>query len=169
MRSEVDADSLAALMVLNRSLEKVPEPFRMQPDLYLDVCFDEYVRFIRILPDMDLLYLPTRQLKSFVEGRANAQLLKAFYIDMALAVGKELFFSEYSHRGATTIRHHFKTRAPQKQLGISSTTVLLLHKILGDKGFVLPATISARNQHHWQYACKLLQDAANGATPWVEN
>ncbi len=34
MRLDVEADSLAALMVLDRDLEpKVPEPFRMQPDV----------------------------------------------------------------------------------------------------------------------------------------
>ena len=50
MRMDVEADCLAALMVMDRELEPVPEPFRMQPDVELIVNFEEYLKFAQSLP-----------------------------------------------------------------------------------------------------------------------
>ena len=89
MRMDVEADCLAALMVMDRELEPVPEPFRMQPDVELIVNFEEYLKFAQSLPsDSTLLYFPTERLRQSVAARNEEALVKSFYIDMAMAVCK---------------------------------------------------------------------------------
>lgn len=169
MRQDVEADCLAALMVLDRNLEPVPEPFRMQPDVELVVNFEEYLKFVQSLPgDCTFLYFPTDKLQKSIETRAEQSLLKAFYIDMALAVCKELFFAEYGGKGATIIRHEFYDCQSFKHIDVHPDTALLLTHILQSKNFVMPTTIRADNVKHWEYACRLLQDATAGPTRWVE-
>ena len=169
MRMDVEADCLAALMVMDRELEPVPEPFRMQPDVELIVNFEEYLKFAQSLPsDSTLLYFPTERLRQSVAARNEEALVKSFYIDMAMAVCKELFFAEYNGKSATVIRHEFCECRAEKSVTVTTDTVLLLSHILSAKGFGLPGTISPRNMQHWNYACKLLQDASKEPTRWVE-
>lgn len=169
MRQDVEADCLAALMVLDRKLEPVPEPFRMQPGVMLVINFEEYLKFVASLPaGCDLLYFHTADLQKSVETRSDVSVLKSFYIDVALAVCKELFFAEYHGKGATSIRHDFYDCTDEKEIVVSQDTVLLLQHILQDKGFTLPSVISVQNIQHWNYACKLLQDASKSPTRWVE-
>lgn len=170
MKQDVGAECLAALMVLDRSLEPIPEPFRMQPDIEFIVCFDEYVRFLRTLPTgTPLLYFPTDKLQRFVETRDEQSLTKAFYIDTALAVCKELFFAEQYGKGAAVIRHGFYGCHDTKSIVVEDNTVLALCHILKEKGFPLSSDISSANARHWRYACKLVQDASKAPTRWVEN
>lgn len=169
MRLDVEADRLAALMVLDRDLEPVPEPFRMQPDVEIFVNFEEYRKFVQSLPSDDMhLYFPVDKIHKSMDAHNEQALIKSFYIDMALAVCKELFFAEYNGKGATVLRHEFYNCNETKSISVTSDTVLLLSHILSEKGFPLPSAISAKNARHWGYACKLLQDAANGPTQWVE-
>lgn len=169
MRLDVEADSLAALMVLDRDLEPVPEPFRMQPDVEVVVNFEEYLKFVQSLPsDATFLYFPTDKLHKSIEARNEQSLIKSFYIDVALAVCKELFFAEYYGRGATVIRHEFYDCHNTKGISVMPDTQVLLLHILSEKGFTLPNAISNTNFRHWDYACKLLQDASKEPTRWVE-
>lgn len=168
MVAEVHADSLAALMVLDPTLEPVPEPFRMQPAVWMYVDYEQYLAFIRSLPEnTHLLYNPTAALKAAMERRDTAALLKAFYIDMACAVGKELSFAEAEHRRATHIRHTLGNTTAHKEVVVTSTTVLTLQQILLSAKFPIGVP-SASNMGDWAYACKLLQDASSGPTFWVE-
>lgn len=169
MRLDVAADSLAALVVLDRDLEPVPEPFRMQPDVEVIVNFDEYLKFVQSLPmDSAFLYFPMDKLHQSIEARNEQSLIKSFYIDVALAVCKELFFAEYYGKGATVIRHEFYDCHDTKGISIMPNTEVLLLHILSEKGFPLPGVISRSNVRHWNYACKLLQDASKEPTRWVE-
>lgn len=169
MRLEVEADCLAALMVLDRNLEPVPEPFRMQSDVEIVINFEEYLKFIQSLPpDRTFLYFPTDRLCKSIVAQNEKSLVKSFYIDMALSVCKELFFAECAGMGATVIRHEFYNCCATKNVTILPDTVLLLRHILSEKGFPLPTPISQKNTRHWEYACKLLQDASKEPTRWVE-
>lgn len=169
MRQDVEADRLAALMVLDINLEPMPEPFRMQPGVHLVVNFEEYIKFVQGLPTgRSLLYFPVDKLQKLIEAHAEQSMLKAFYIDMSLAVCKELFFAEYNGRGATVIRHEFYNCHMAKHIPVQPDIPSLLTRILQGRGFVLPHEISARNATHWKYACKLLQDASKAPTRWVE-
>lgn len=171
MRVDVDADCFAALMVLDRTLEPTPEPFRRQPDVTLSVNFEEYKKFISTLPaDSNFLYFPTSQLQTAIAANSTAALIKSFYVDTALAVCKELFFAEAPMRpcGATVIRHSFSDCEVTKSVTVTDQTIQVLKLLLSKKGFSLPSNISPVNQVHWHYACKLLQDAMDGPTKWVE-
>lgn len=169
MRLDIEADSLAALMVLNRELEPIPEPFRMQPDVEVVVNFEEYLKFVQSLPsNAQLLYFPIDKLHQSIESHNEQSLIKSFYIDVALAVCKELFFAEYYGKGATVIRHEFYGCQESKGISVMPDIPLLLMHILSEKGFPLPNVISPTNSRHWSYACKLVQDASKEPTRWVE-
>ena len=168
MDIEAHADNLAALMVLDRGLEPTPEPFRMQGDVWVHVDYSQYLAFIRSLPEeSQLLYNPTVVLKEAMEHRNDTALLKAFYTDMACAVGKELFFAEAKHKPATHIRHSFGSCTATKHVVVTETAVRALQSILYTHGFSVSVP-SAANLKDWSYACKLLQEALNGPTRWVE-
>lgn len=169
MRVEADADCLAALMVLDPSLEPTPEPFRMQPDVTVVINLTEYIRFVQSLPSGSrYLRAPTDTIQSAIAANDTTRLLKSFYLDMALAEGKELYFAEREHRGATRIRHTLDTDTPYKNVRVSEKAEIALRRVLKDKGFELPTPISAMNKTHWDYACKLAQDVLDGPTKWVE-
>ena len=168
-REEVEADCLAALMVLDKSLEPVPEPFRMQPDVLLLVSFDEYKRFIESLrPDDNVLYYETYKLQRAVCNDNERGLLKAFYVDMALSVGKELSFASMLDRDATNIRHTFAEEAPLRNIDVTQAASKNLRSLLYVRGFDIFTKLSLRNNAHWDYACKLIQAAMDGPTKWVQ-
>lgn len=165
----VDAESLAALLVLDRTLEPCPEPFRMQPSLTLSVSFDEYCKFVRTLPDTpQYLFNPLPKLWEKLERGEVLPLVKAFYTDMAGAVGKELFYAEYAQRPATTIRHTFDDVHLVPPPEIDPKWDKVLRHLLGRKNYTLPAQVSMCNQHHWQYALRLLSGAATTPCFWVD-
>lgn len=166
---EVEADCLAAILVLDMELEPLPEPFRMQSDVALTVNFEEYVKFIGTLPDgTHILHSKSDRLKAAVVANDESALLKSFYVDMARAVGKELFYAERYGLGATVIRHGFYGQYPNKDIPSYGASEEILRTILQERGFQLPTTISAQNARHWKYACKLLYDASKDPTRWVE-
>lgn len=169
MRCDVEADRLAALMVLDRNLEPVPEPFRMQPEVELVINFDEYLKFIESLSsNCQLLYFTADALHKAINTRNDQSLLRAFYVDMALAVSKELFFAEYTGKGSTVIRHEFYYCQEVRHPRASPETEGLLRQVLTDRGFGLPPVISMRNRRHWLYACDLLQSASETPVRWVK-
>lgn len=160
---------MAALMVLDRSLEPKPEPFRMQPDVEIVIDFGEYLKFVQSLPTgHSFLYFTVDELHQAVEAHNELAPIKSFYTDTALAVCKELFFAESYAAGATAIRHGFCDVVDQKGVKYDTETADALKLICDKRGFTLPDRISAPNMKHWAYACTLLQDVRKGPTKWVE-
>jgi len=95
-------------------------------------------------------------------------VLKSFYVDMALAVCKELFFAEAYSKGATKIRHTFRDCVVSKEIYADAASATLLHNLAAGKHYPLPENFSQCNQKHWAYACKLIKDASGTPTRWVE-
>lgn len=169
MKIEAEADRLAALVVMDRNLELIPEPFRMQPDVEVIVDFGEYLKFVQSLPTgHPFLYFKVEEIQQAIEVHNELALLKSFYTDMALAVCKELSFAENNGTGATVIRHNFYDVKEQKNIKFTDETGNVLRLISEERGFPIPPRISSVNIPHWAYACKLLQDVRNSPTKWVE-
>lgn len=164
-----DFSELAAVMVLLPELEPVPEPFRLNPDLLVLVDFGEYIRLIRSLPgDEPYLYTQLSRLRGYVQSNNELKLLKSFYVDMALAVGKELHFAESCSKQPTVIRHTFHGCNATKYVPLQEQTEQTLRYLLSERGFPVPEHLSASSLPSWTYACKLVQDAMGGTTKWVE-
>lgn len=162
---EATADCLASLLVLEIGLEQVPEPFRMQPKLRVEIGFKEYVDFIYMLPEeSSLLYSATSKLRN----AKPMELLKSFYTDVALGVGKELYFANRADRPATVIRHTIKGCDTPWKGKISSQADPLLRTMLEAKGFALERNMKSTNILHWTYACKLISSCLGLPQKWVE-
>lgn len=167
MRCDVDADSLASIFVLDKELEPVPEPFRLQPDVLFVVSFEHYRKFVKNIPESrNILHYATSVLHQRMEEGNETALLKAFYTDMALAVCKELHYAEEYRAGASCIRHAFPTLLAEKRIHVTGEIPAILSMLAQKKGFPLPGTFRNQNQKHWDYACRLLQDASSHPTKW---
>lgn len=162
---EATADCLASLLVLEAGLERIPEPFRMQPRIRIEIGFQEYVDFIYMLPEeSSLLYSTTSKLR----GAKPMELLKSFYTDVALGVGKELYFAERAKKPATVIRHTIKGCRTPWEVKVSNQADPLLRSMLEAKGFALERSMSSTNSVHWAYACKLISGCLGLPQKWVE-
>ena len=65
-------------MVLDRSLEPKPEPFRMQPDVEIVIDFGEYLKFVQSLPTgHSFLYFTVDELHQAVEAHNELALIKS--------------------------------------------------------------------------------------------
>lgn len=174
MRCDVEASHLASVLVLDKQLEPVPDPFRLQPDMLFVVSFDTYLRFIALTPERyNVLNSPIHTLHAVLdrfEKHHNRQdgllLLKSFYIDMAYAVCKELHYAEERDVDATYIRHAFNGPCIPKRVVITEQTASALSYAVSQRGFPLPSSLRTGNVGHWNYACKLYQDASALPTRW---
>lgn len=92
-------DELLAIMALGEGREMEPEPFRMQPELSIVVPYGEYIRFLGNLPfEYDGLYLPINRI-------TPERVLQCYYMDMAIAVFKELYYCSLWGGQPTRIVH----------------------------------------------------------------
>ena len=99
-------DNLAPLLLLDKDMEPVPEPFRMQGNVLLLVPFSEYISFIDFYLDkVNYLSTPTHLLKQYVNDKNLDKLYQSFLMDMAFAVAKELHYAEAHQKDATFIVH----------------------------------------------------------------
>ena len=146
MRCDVDADSLASVFVLNKDLEPVPDPFRLQPEMLFVIGFESYRKFVEHIPgSMNILYFTTNLLHTRMSEGNETALLKSFYIDMALAICKELYFAEEYKADASCIRHAFPILLAEKPIQIESKIPPLLRDLAQRKGFPLPAALRIGN------------------------
>lgn len=167
MKVEVEADRLATLLVMDASLEPRPAPIRLQPEVTVVINFEEYLRFVQLLPaGSAFLNSSIEKMQQCIRAHEERSLLKAFYVDMALAVGKELYFAETFHKGATVIRHEFYSCRTIKKIASDPDGAFLLGYLLKTKGFPLPAIVSEVNRLHWDYACMLIQEASKLPSRW---
>lgn len=94
-------DRLASILVLNRKLEEYPEPYRGNRDMEIQVSFDVYKNFIeQYLEIYDYLATPTLKLKYYLSCGKDDELYRCFYLDMAFAVAKEVWYADLT--GAPT-------------------------------------------------------------------
>lgn len=171
----VRADSLATLLLLDKSLEPIPEPFRCQKNLCCIVEFEEYCKFLdRYLANVDYLATPTYLLKQYLRDGSEIQLRKAFYKDMAYAVCKELHYAERKHTVATRIIHTLRKDSlvttantlDREYLDVCNDTVYRIYQKMDELDFALPARFHSENFALWQYANLLYHHGTSFPVAW---
>lgn len=163
----VTSDSLAALMLMNKALEPYPEPFRLQPSITFVIPFKEYVTWVMSLPrGSHLLYAETAKIQGAIESANMAALLRYFYADMAMALGKELHFAELYGKRASNIRHSFEGVQVGKAPTVSARIREALPVILSTKRFAIPVSGKIRNTVLLEHACTYLQGTQNPTFEW---
>lgn len=95
---KVRAASLGVLFDTDINVERIPEPFRLQPDLVLTIPYSEYLSFVHSLPrDSKIEMYPSTQV---VLEQLQAQSIKnyrSYLLNVAFTICKELHFSaEYN-------------------------------------------------------------------------
>lgn len=88
-------DTLASVLVLDRSMETCPEPYRGHNDTEIVVSFDVYKEFInKYLSVTDYLATDTVKLLSYLKTCREEELCRCFYKDVAIAVAKEIWYTD---------------------------------------------------------------------------
>jgi hypothetical protein len=158
----VSADAMTTLFLTDKTLEPIPEPIRMQPSVRLIVSFSEYIDFCRTWlqgKDKDYLSTPTAAIRKFLEEDNEAELIKCFYKDMAIAIGKELHYAEKYKKPRTAFYHTIDNPTKWLTVGEICTTVdqytpvgiSFLYPYLAARQFHLPATVQTENFFMWSY------------------
>lgn len=93
----VTEDALASILVMDRRLEEYPEPYRSNKDIDIEVSFETYKKFIDDYLDVhDYLATRTTHLRYYLLNGMDDMLCRCFYLDMAMAVAKELWYTDIS-------------------------------------------------------------------------
>lgn len=182
----VRSKSLAPIMVCEKRLEPVPQVFRGQQNVMLVVPFTEYLEFLSDMPKSIGDYLLSNSLYNTLElnrryreqGRdmfLKQKLLKAYYLDMAAAVAKEVYYAEYSLSVVGTYIVH---RITNVATTLSARGVVeeaskcdyskLLNNFLGVHGYS-PIENVKHNVFLWKYSQVLVQSAMKNWEPWAIN
>lgn len=98
-------EGLASLLFLDKRLEEYPEPYRSNGDMEIQVSLDVYRNFVdKYLEGHDYLSTATPILKYTLSLGNDEAFCKCFYKDMALAIIKELWYTDVTGV-PTTITH----------------------------------------------------------------
>ena len=161
----VSADSFATMLLLDKELEPIPEPVRLQPSLTLILSYDEYIQFCKLyLEKNDYLYYRTESIKSWLATDNKEMLLKSFYADVARAVLKELHFASVRGKKATHIAHFIHGAKPLTKEDIENTykdiqmfAANYVMPYMADRWFPVPQYFADKeNQFLWKYAVVLM-------------
>lgn len=171
----VGFDSLAPILLLDKKMEEIPEPFRMQDNVLLIVQFSEYLKFIdQYLGKVDYLSTPTYALKQYQLTNAQDKLYAAFLADVAYGIAKELHYAEKYNRPATIIAHsvhdaNVKTVAEVEEMyeGVKIYTEEKLYQYMAAKDFELPRFFNKENMMLWHYANVLLFFSMAPGNKWT--
>lgn len=88
-------DTLASILLIRKDLEEYPEPYRSNGDIEIRVSFEAYQRFIdKYLAVGDFLATQTNTLLYYLRNDRLDLLCRCFYLDMALAVVKEVWYTD---------------------------------------------------------------------------
>lgn len=102
MKIYAKEDVLASVIILDKTLEVYPEPYRSKGKNEIVVSFDAYRKFVdKYLDVSDYLATDTPHLLAYSRTGMLDELCKCFYKDMALAIAKELW---YTNQDATPTR-----------------------------------------------------------------
>lgn len=171
----VMADSMATIVLLDKNMELIPEPIRMQPSITLSVDFDEYIRFCSIyLGTTDYLSSPTDMIKKYLRDGDRDSLLKSFYTDMSHSVCKELHYAEQYDKDATHIYHYIYDATISMTVQeieslyaqVRRFTETSLRHYMKDRQFELPQFFRKANRSAWHYANVLKYYSMAPASYW---
>lgn len=150
----VTKSSLSCLFNEDSSVEIIPEPFRLQPEVIFHIAYSEYVAYIKAL-DVQAPIILSRDigiLKSLAQVN-HESLYKAYLADMAFALCKELSFAEKFKRQCTLYLPSSEDGKESSLVGclesyryVHQLEGELLSKVTG-AGFKLPRTINPINRY----------------------
>lgn len=174
---DVGYGCLAPLLVLDKEMEPIPDPFRMQKNVAFIVSFSEYVKFIDYsLGRVDYLATPTRLLKSYRAKHDNDSLYAAYLRDIAFSVAKELHYAETYKKEAAMIVHekYGAEEIPYTDIermfkDTHALTENRLRSYMSSHNFPLPISFRDCNQSYWQYANVLLFFSIAPGNSWCFN
>lgn len=164
IKQYVEHESFASLVLLDRSLEKYPEPFRCQGDKVLFILsFKEYIEYLKkysylyenreTIHQLITMYRPGQN-----DAIITKKLFSIFMRDVSRAISKEIYFAEWQNRPCTYIIHEATGMLMASDdidsfcSGISTTIHRQIFDELSEKGYKLSFPISERNMKFWKYA-----------------
>ena len=155
----VSYTNLAPLFLLDKTFEEKPDPFRLQGDRVMFIIpFNEYKLFIaKYLGTVDYLATPTKTLKAYLNTQNDIELYRAYMKDVAVAIGKELYYSETYGKSAT----HYKHLSDGNQT-YTKEDLFSIYKMIGNQtafrdylsshDFKLPNSFMDSNFDLWVYS-----------------
>ena len=158
----VPASSLSCLLNQDISVEKLPEPFRMQGSISFRVTYSEYSEYVLSLPldTQVILMLDCQNLRNLA-ANGNPVLYSWFLKDMAFAICKEIWYSEAYQKDASIILpasfngNNIKVSDCLSYYSVSrGVESLLVHRVLS-AGFESRKIQRFQNQYLFQLAVTL--------------
>lgn len=184
MVRELDADHLAAVLLLERHLDVGVEAFRCKPALKLTVSFASYTAFVSTcLGKKSYLSRDTKVLQTLARSLKESDtkaLYRAYLFDIGCAVAKEVFIAHELGKEATSIVHTKPTTESVQRLFPSAIALLygrgepqtqlaesMLRQRMQDKGYTLPKydILPPYLRTHYAYAVWLVRSSITG-TVW---
>lgn len=170
---ELTYENLAPLYILDKELEEVPDPFRLQGNrITFIVPFREYKRFVSTcLRDVDYLATPTKDLLQYCRVDDKVSLYASYLKDMAVAVCKELHYAEKLGKDATHYRHKSEGEAVYDRDFLHKVTLISdlqgqLREYMAEHDYPLPKYFRENNSELWEYANTLYYFSYNGYNEW---
>lgn len=106
------AGEMSSLLDTRKEYELVAEPYRLQGDVILSVTYSEYKKYLAN-PSVSRVMLASGTEKTIALHAAKSDTLyNQFLIDVAFAIGKEVYFSELENQDATVILPQSTTGLP---------------------------------------------------------
>lgn len=100
----VNANSLSCLFNRNKSIEIIPEPFRMQGSVSFRVTYSEYSNYILSLsPETSIVLTSDLSYMKNLATTKNPKLYSCFLKDMSFAIAKEIWYAESYKKNASII------------------------------------------------------------------
>lgn len=170
----LDYTCLAPIFLLDKSLEQIPEPFRMQGNhVSFTVPFSEYKTFVKCnLRKKDYLASPTALLKKYESSNDTENMFRCYLRDMSVAVCKELHYSTSNGKEATIIKHScdgsisLSLDEISKVYDRGDTYDAELRNYMQDYGFDLPSSWTLHNHRLFTYAYFLWRKSTEDVRFW---
>lgn len=176
----VTKDTMASMIVCNKFLEETPQPCRGQKHLNLVIPFESYIDFIREYSQlskyllsskfMDVSEIINQPIRTHGEDREK-NLYKAYLVDMAVAVGKELWYSDGAlHVVSTQISNKMPTGKVMSKddiisYGKDTEGYKLVQQFMKEMGYAPLNSVSNDNIFQVYYIGMLIRTAFQKA-PW---
>lgn len=173
-------DMMASMIVCNRRLEEIPQPCRGQERVQLVIPFYAYIEFIQEYSQLSK-YLLSGKFMNVSEQINNvkkthgeeykANLYKAFFLDMAVAVGKEVWYSEsVLHVVSTQISNRMPggkevSKEDVLDFGMNITGIQMVQKFMNEQGYEPLVNVSDKNKFQMMYIGLLVRSAFR-QKPW---
>lgn len=177
MKVKLTENNLASFILTDVKLEKIPEPYRLQPSVEFQLPFEEYIIFLqKYLGTSDVFYTRTDTIRHYLNNieMYKHKLFCIFQKDLAIATLKEVYFAEAYNKVVSKIKHTVSignTIIKQSDIqgianNVSLTEQYNLCHLLKKRGYDLKIPISKVNIDLYNYALALWYMSSINAPYW---